>query len=135
MTVALPAFEPPVDIEMARPFWDAVHRGELMLPRCSVCGAWQWYPEADGTDCTGGTLTWHRVALTGTVYSLAPVHRSFLPGGRDQAPYTVGLVDLDGVDGPRFVAPLLDDVQIGERVHARFVPHGDSTMVAFAHQP
>jgi uncharacterized OB-fold protein len=128
----LPLYEPPSDVAMSQPFWDAIARGELRLPRCSVCGTWQWYPEADGTDCSGGELVWHTVSLTGTVYSHTRVHRSFLPGGRDDVPYTVGLVDLDGVDGPRLVVPLLGTVPIGARVQARFVPHGERTLLAFA---
>jgi uncharacterized OB-fold protein len=131
----LPVYAPPADVAMAQEFWDAIARGQLMLPRCSVCRAWQWYPDADGTDCTGGELVWQDVPLTGTVYSYTRVQRSFLPGGRDQAPYTVGLIDLDGVEGPRLVVPLLDDAAIGDRVQARFVAHGERTMLAFATAP
>jgi uncharacterized OB-fold protein len=130
-TAALPWFEPPVDLEMATSFWDAVGRGELVLPRCSECGAWQWYPEADGTDCVGGRLVWETVSPTGTLYSFTRVHRSFLPGGRGADPYLVGLVDLDGVDGPRLVVPLTEEIAIGERVEARFVTQDGHDLLAF----
>ena len=127
----LPWCEPPADLDMARPFWDAIEQGRICLPRCSVCGGWQWYPEAMGTDCEGGTLEWHDVALTGTVYAFTRVHRSFLPGASAEVPYLVGLIDLDRIEGPRLVAPLVDEVTIGDRVAARFVPHGDRTLLAF----
>jgi uncharacterized protein len=130
----LPMFEPPAEITVARPFWDAVRRGELVLPRCSVCGAWQWYPETVGTDCAGGTLDWQPVATTGTLYSRTTIHRGFLPGGRDRVPYAVGLVDLDGVDGPRLVVPLADDTagpDIGDRVSARFLADHVPPLVIF----
>ena len=105
MTAAVPRFDPPeravADGGLAAPFWAAVQRGELALPRCSECGRWQWYPESTGTDCPGGALVWEPVAVTGTLYSFTRVHRSFLPGaGRGGEPYVVGLVDLDGLDGP-----------------------------------
>ena len=130
MTLALPSFAPPDDLELAEPYWSAIRRGQLVLPQCSVCGSWQWYPERSGTDCKGGTLRWERVAPAGTLYSKTKVHRSFLPGGGDQVPYAVGLVDLDGVDGPRIVAPLSSDVAIGDRVAAQFVLDGDRPPLA-----
>lgn len=122
----LPRSEPP-DLAMAAPFWEAVADGRLALPRCSICGEWQWYPEAWGTDCAGGELVWQDVATTGTVYSHSTVHRSFLPGGRDDVPYVVGMIDLDGIDGSRLVANLDTGVdwRIGDRVRATFVDHGD----------
>lgn len=103
-----------------QPFWDAVASRTLALPKCSVCGRWQWYPEANGTDCEGGVLQWHVVASTGTLYSRTRVHRNFLPGAPIAVPYSVGLVDLDGVEGPRLVASVDDDVAIGDLVVARF---------------
>jgi uncharacterized protein len=127
----LPTFAPPDELEIARTFWDAVARQELMLPRCSVCGRWQWYPEVSGTDCAGGTLVWQPVAHTGTLYSYTRVHRSFLPGGKNDVPYLVGLIDLDDVHGPRLVAPLLDELRIGERIRARFIPQDTRTLLAF----
>src|SRR3712207_4712610 len=109
----LPSFAPPDDLEIATTFWNAVARGELVLPRCSSCGSWQWYPEVSGTDCPGGTLDWQHVAQTGTLYTYTRVHRAFLPGGQGDVPYLVGLIDLDGVNGPRLVAPLVDELGIG----------------------
>jgi uncharacterized protein len=121
----LPHFEPPDD-ELSRPFWDAAARRELQLPRCSGCGRWQWYPDDAGPDCAGAHLVWETVATTGTVHSKTTVRRGFLPGGRDDPPFVVGLVELDGVDGVRLVANLADDppVAIGARVRAEFEPLG-----------
>ena len=128
----LPAFDPPNE-EFAIPFWDAVADRRLVLPRCSVCRRWQWYPTAAGTDCSGGELMWEEVAPTGTVYSFTTVHRSFLPGGRDRVPYTVGLVVLDGVDGPRLVANLDSETDwcVGDRVEVAFVPVGERLLPCF----
>ena len=122
----LPALDPP-HFDFSEPFWDAVAEERLVLPRCSVCGRWEWYPTHAGTGCTGGELVWEDVAGTGTVYSFSVVHRSFLPGGRAHVPYVVGLVDLDGVDGPRLVASLDDRTEwrVGDRVHATFTQIGE----------
>ena len=131
MTV-LPEFEPPA-LDFAEPFWAAVDRGGLALPRCSVCGRWQWYPEPAGTDCVGGQLRWEPVATTGTLYSFTRVHRSFLPSGADRVPYVVGLVELDGVEGPRLVANLDSDAEYvpGDRVRATFPPNGERAHPVF----
>jgi uncharacterized OB-fold protein len=121
--MTLPMFDPPPS-DLGAPFWEAVDGGQLVLPRCSVCGEWQWYPETAGTECAGGRLVWEPVASTGSVYSFTQVHRSFLPGGREHVPYVVGLVDVDGVDGPRLVATLDGDTdwRVGDRVEAAFEP-------------
>jgi uncharacterized OB-fold protein len=118
-------FDSPI-ADFATPFWNGIDARELRLPRCSICGRWQWYPEPSGTDCTGGQLIWETVAQTGTLYSFSVVHRSFLPTGGQPVPYTVGMVDLDGVEGPRLVANLEDDERwtVGDRVAATFVPVG-----------
>ena len=131
----LPEFDPPA-ADFARPFWDGINARQLRLPRCSICGRWQWYPEPSGTDCSGGQLIWHPVAHSGTLYSFSTVHRSFLPGGRDRVPYTVGMIDLDGVDGPRLVANLDDGHHwtVGDRVIAEFVPLGDRLHPMFRHE-
>lgn len=113
----LPQFDPPGHTA-TDPFWEALDRGRLELPVCSVCGRWQWYPEPSGTDCANGVLEWAPVSSTGIVYSFTVVHRSFLPGGREQVPYVVGAIDLDGVVGARLMANLADDVEweVGDRV-------------------
>lgn len=130
----LPVQDPPSDLPQFAPFWEALDRGQLVLPRCSVCGQWQWYPEIDGTDCTGGELRWEVVPATGTIYSFTRVHRSFLPGGRDRVPFVVGLIDLDDVVGPRLVVNLEDrsDLAIGSRVTARFQSLGTRVHPVFA---
>jgi uncharacterized OB-fold protein len=55
------------------------------------------------------------------------VRRGFLPGGKDDPPFVVGFVELDGVEGVRLVANLADDgsVGIGSRVRATFEPLDD----------
>ena len=131
--VGLPQFDPP-DSDLARPFWDAVEAEELRLPRCSVCGKWQWYPDEAGTDCPEGELRWESVSTTGTVHTFTRVERAFLPGGTGDVPFVVGFIELDGVEGPRLVANIVDDeaVQVGMRVRAQFPVLGRRRHVVFA---
>jgi uncharacterized OB-fold protein len=120
--VPVPVFDPPAEIGFATPFWDATADGHLRLPRCSACGQWQWYPDLAGADCAGAHLIWDDVEGTGIVYTFTVVRRSFLPDQRDVAPYTIILVELDGVEGLRLVANLADGIEprIGMRVRATF---------------
>lgn len=117
----LPSYAPP-DIEIARPFWEGIARGELLLPRCSACGSFEWYPSEAGPRCPGGVYEWVAVEGTGVIYTLTRVTRRFLPNG-GEPPYVVGLVELDGTDGVRLVANIdagEADPAVGARVRVTF---------------
>lgn len=117
--MSVPNFPPPRDIDLTNPFWEATDRGELRLPACSVCGAFQWYP-VPGFSChPAATRDWQEVSRTGTVFTFSKVERAFLPFG-SEPPYTLILVSLDGVENARLVTVLVgedqDSVAIGSRV-------------------
>ncbi len=117
----IPVFDPPAELGFAAPFWAAISKGLLQLPKCSVCDAWQWYPDDSGTCCAGGVLLWTAVAGTGVVHTFTRVRRAFLPGGDDQVPFVVAFVELDGVPGVRLVSNVdYADVAINDRVHVTF---------------
>jgi uncharacterized OB-fold protein len=124
MSTNLPTFTPP-DLEFNKTFWDGIERGELLVPRCSICGAWQWYPGDMGTCCRGGVYDWQPVSGRGTVHTRTTVQRAFLPGGADDVPFHLVFVDLDDAPGVRFVGNTLDaTIDIGTRVHLSFVDTG-----------
>lgn len=117
--MALPSYAPPEDVAVARPFWEGLARGELVLPRCSSCGAWEWYPSLSGPSCADAEYEWITLSGTGTVFSFVRVRRAFLPDG--QVPYVVALIEPDGAPGVRLVANLTDESwAIGTRVHLGF---------------
>jgi uncharacterized protein len=121
----LPHFEPPGDVAFVAPFWEGVEREELLLPKCSVCGSWQWYPDDSGTCCVNGTLVWKQVSGIGTVHTTTTIRRPFLPGGANDVPFAVVFVELDDAPGVRFVGNAADDAtEIGARVGVQFVPLG-----------
>lgn len=111
------------------PFWQAASEGRLVLPACPVCGAWQWYP-LPGLAChPGATVEWRDVAREGSIFTFTRVERSFLPHG-GPPPFTVALVQLDGVAAIRLVTVLVgpgsDQPAIGDRVRlapTRFESH------------
>lgn len=132
MSAGLPEFAPPEN-EVAAPFWTAIESHEIHLPRCTVCGRWQWYPTTTGADCPGGELDWQPVATTGTIHTMTRVERAFLPGGKDDVPFWVAFIELDGVEGVRLVGNLdpTDDPRIGDRVSAEFRSEGNRTRLVF----
>jgi uncharacterized OB-fold protein len=118
----VPLVEPPA-LDVAQPFWDAIEQRQLRLPRCSACGRFQWYPDDTGPDCDGAIYEWMSVPTTGVLHTFTRVHRAFLPGVENALPFTVGFVELDGVEGARLVALLREPpaLTIGDRVEATFV--------------
>ena len=132
MAAHRPVFDPP-DNDLAAPFWAAIQAREIRLPKCSNCGSWQWYPDDAGADCPGAELRWEPVAHTGVLHSFSVVHRNFLPDSRTTLPFAVGLVELDGVEGPRLVSTLdrPDGWVVGARVEARFEHDEGGTRLVF----
>ena len=131
--LAVPLFDPPDTIEIARPFWEGIDAHEIRLCRCSECGRWQWYPDETGPDCAGASYEWVAVVTTGELHTYTRVHRQFLPGPAGPLPFVVGFVCLDHVEGPRLVAPVIDGpgVTVGARVRARFVELAGRTRLVF----
>ena len=132
----LPDFPPRFDTDIVRPYWQALERGELALPSCSVCGAWQWYP-FDFIRChEGASLKWNSVPHVGTVFTFTAVHRGFLPNSSANfAPYFAALVELDGMPGVRIPTVLINlgaiVPEIGMHVRLNPQPRSTYTMPAF----
>jgi uncharacterized OB-fold protein len=136
MTMPLPHVAPRFDTPIVRPFWEALAQGELKLPACSRCGAWQWYPYEFVKCHADAHHEWKPVAKTGTVFTHTTVHRSLMPDGSQAVvPYVSALVELDGAPGVRLATVL---VNLGERrpeigMRVRLAPQtiGDFRVPAF----
>lgn len=132
-----PDCPPRFDTELLRPYWQALERGALVLPACSECGRWQWYP-AEYVKChSAAHHEWKPVASHGTVFTFTVVHRSFLPGAVQREPYTAALVEPAGLTGVRIPTFL---VNLGEQrpsigMAVRLVPLPRSTYTAPAFEP
>lgn len=134
----LPDFPPRFDTPLVKPYWEALKRGTLVLPACSVCGTWQWYPYEFVKCHADATHVWKPVPTTGTVFTFAAVHRGFLPNADPKAPpYVAALVELDDIAGPRLPSLLVNlagrEPQVGMRV--RLAPLRRASYVAPAFEP
>lgn len=102
----------------AQPFWDAAAEGRLLLPRCTACGVFIWYPRDWCPECLSREIEWIEASGRGTIYSHTTVRRGAPPALRDAVPYVVAVVELD--EGPRMLTNVVTEdpgaLQVGEPV-------------------
>jgi uncharacterized protein len=111
----MPSDLPPGDL--ARPFWAAAARGELVAQVCGDCGHTGLLARPVCSACLGERLHWEPVPPEGDVEGTTVVHR---PPSRAVEPgYQLALVRLDA--GPRLLTRVAGDrVVIGGRVTISF---------------
>jgi uncharacterized protein len=118
---------------VTRPFWDGCARHELLLQRCSGCGAAVFYPRAVCPACGSASLSWERAGGGATLYSYTvarrPTHRRLA----DRVPYVIAIVELD--EGPRMTSTVVDadpdTLAIGQRLRVGFEDQEDFTVPVF----
>jgi hypothetical protein len=101
---------PDVDWEPLQPFWAAAARRELVIPRCSACGRWIWYPRASCPGCRVASPEWTPVSGQGRLFTWTVVTHPFLPAFREQVPFVTGLVALAEDPGVRLATLMVDCV-------------------------
>jgi uncharacterized OB-fold protein len=100
---------------------DWTHGHEAILYQsCESCGRVQYFRRDFCAACGSAVLTEHRSSGEGTVYATSLVCRAATPDTRAHVPYNIVLVDT--TEGFRMMAHGADDLAIGDRVSARFVP-------------
>lgn len=136
---ARPGRPQPQRTEVSEGFWAGCERGELMIQRCSACGALRHYPQPLCPHCHGFESDWQRMSGRGVVYSYSVARQAFHPAFADRVPYVVATIELE--EGVRMVSDLEDvspeEVRIGlpvevffdrvdeQTVLPRFRPAGD----------
>lgn len=80
-------------------FWDATRAGEFLLPRCTECGKYHWYPRSFCPFCHRG-VAWVPASGRGTVYASTQT-------GSGAAAYCLAYVTLE--EGPRMLTNLVAD--------------------------
>jgi hypothetical protein len=88
----------PVPDHDTQPFWDAAKQHELRAQRCTRCGRFRWPPQPFCPSCYSWDHDWALLAGSGRVVSFSVVHHSAVPAFRDDLPYVVAVVALDGTD-------------------------------------
>jgi hypothetical protein len=90
----------------ARPYWDGLKQGKLMLPRCGACGHAFFYPRVVCPECQSRTITWIQATGRGRLHSFGIAHQSFNKAFKVAPPYVLAMVELE--EGPRLLSNLID---------------------------
>jgi uncharacterized OB-fold protein len=107
---------PDLEFEPIRPYYAAAARGELAIPRCRDCNAWNWVPPERCRSCGSGSLAWVATRGIGTLFSWAVVERAWVKEFAHLAPYATGLVALDEDPAVRIVSLIVDCDPHGLRI-------------------
>ena len=60
---------PPLVSAIARPWWEALARDEIVMQRCDACAAWVFYPRPFCPACGSRSLHWAPVEHSATLYT------------------------------------------------------------------
>jgi uncharacterized OB-fold protein len=85
---------PEITPELA-PFFDAAKRHELVVQRCTACGALRFPARSACNQCMSREVAWVPVAGTGHVFSIAIMHQANHPAFEAELPYAVVVVELE----------------------------------------
>ncbi len=87
----------PVITEFEKPFWDSLHKKQLMVQKCPVCGNIQFPPSPVCTNCLSDKVAWVACSGKATLWSKVAFHKTYLEPYND-TPYSVVLAKLE--EGP-----------------------------------
>jgi uncharacterized protein len=120
----------PIVTDDSAMFWDAAASGRLVVQACDDCGRLCHPPRPMCPQCGSLRRVARDASGSGTLYSYGILHHPQHPAF--DYPVIAALVDLD--EGVRLVTNLVDverdDIRIGMRVVATFVPTVDDGQVA-----
>lgn len=115
----------PVADAESRPFWEGCREGRLLAQRCRQCGRWRWPPSGVCPDCYSWEADWQPLGGRGSVHTFVVAHRTFHPGFREDVPYVIAHVTMDGTeDRVTIVSNLVgcpwEEVKVGMPVEVFF---------------
>lgn len=90
----------------ARPYWDGLREGRLMLPRCEACGHVFFYPRVLCPRCASRAITWVQASGRGRLHAFGIGHQSFNRAYTVRPPYVLAMIELE--EGPRMLSNLIN---------------------------
>ncbi len=90
----------------AKPYWDGLKEGKLMMPKCDDCGHVFFYPRIACPSCHSRNVGWMQASGKGKLFSFEIAHRSLNPAFKIEAPYILAMVELE--EGPRMMSNLIN---------------------------
>ncbi|MBI4217052.1 MAG: Zn-ribbon domain-containing OB-fold protein [Chloroflexi bacterium] len=114
-------------------FWEGCKRGELLIQRCPRCQRYQHYPRAICAHCFSPDIQWVKSSGKGTVWSYTVTHQNRGQGFRDELPYVLALVEVEG--GVKMFTNIVDcapeSVKVGLPVEVVFKPATDDITIPY----
>ncbi len=131
----MPEYEkilPSISPETKR-YWDACKRGQLLTQKCTDCGEYQFYRRAFCSHCWSYNVEDVVSSGKGTVWTYTVTNQNRAPGYRDEVPYVVALVELEG--GIKMFTNIVEcnpeDVKIGMPVEVVFQKATDDITIPY----
>ncbi|MDI6028813.1 OB-fold domain-containing protein [Corticibacterium sp. UT-5YL-CI-8] len=128
------SFPQPADTPVAKPYWEALKRGELVFQRCRHCGE-SWLPARESCPrCLSPENDWVKSNGRGEVVSWIVYHTAYDEAFGSRVPYDVTLVKLD--EGPQLLTNVVDSeagkrLKLGSRVRLKVESEGDVALARF----
>lgn len=123
---------PQIDPE-SKPFWEACRRHELYIQQCQACQTYYYYPRQTCPDCHSDAVHWVKLSGRGRVYTFTITYQHGGEGFRDNLPFVLGYVELDGTNGVKMLTNIVEcdphAVQIGMPVDVTFVDVTDEIAI------
>jgi uncharacterized OB-fold protein len=115
------------------PYWEAARAHKLMLPRCTACEKFHFYPRTLCPHCGSDAIEWVPSSGHGRVYSFTIVHRPPSAAFKPQVPYVVAIIALD--EGPHLMSNVracpLESVKIGMDVKVAWENVDETTALPY----
>lgn len=112
----------PITDHDAAAYYAGLKAHKLMLPRCTACAKFHFYPRELCPHCHSDALEWQEASGLGEIYTYTVARRPAGPAFKPLVPYIVAVVQL--AEGPRMMANLPgvapEAVRIGTRVRMTF---------------
>jgi uncharacterized OB-fold protein len=125
----------PHSTPVTEPYWAAARNGELRLQRCGACLHYVFPPRLFCPSCGSREPkpTWSLLSGAATLVSYV-VARVSTPGGYDEVPYIVALIELE--EGPRLMTNVTDvdpdeELPLGMPLTVAFESRGDASVPVF----
>jgi hypothetical protein len=121
----------PTPDERSAPFFAAAREGQLLIKRCSACGAWLAPQIEVCPGCLSEKLGWAGASGRGKVHSFVVMHQVLHPAFREEVPYNVAIIELE--EGPRLTSNVVGiadgELRVGMAVEAVFEQLSDDVFV------
>ena len=90
----------------AKPYWEGLREGKLMLPECGDCRKAFFYPRIACPHCHSRNVGWIEASGKGKLYSFQIAYRALNPAFKIEVPYILAMVELE--EGPRVLSNLIN---------------------------